>query len=216
MHVYGYLKNFLFPKEFLDKKIGSLSGGEKNRVALALLFTKKVDCLILDEPTNDLDIPTINILEEYLQKFQGAVIFVSHDRYFVDKIAKKLFIFKGDGTIEESYQSYSEYLAIEKELQELQQLTKELKTPKPKRLKQKREKLSYKEQKRLEELPKLIEELEEEIARINDCLADPKCYEKEGIITISEELAHKETLHEELLEEYIALEEKRERLEREV
>ena len=63
-HVYGYLKNFLFPREFLDKKIGVLSGGEKNRVALALLFTKKVDCLILDEPTNDLDIPTINILEE--------------------------------------------------------------------------------------------------------------------------------------------------------
>ena len=66
-HVYGYLKNFLFPREFLDKKVGTLSGGEKNRVALALLFTKKVDCLILDEPTNDLDIPTINILEEKLQ-----------------------------------------------------------------------------------------------------------------------------------------------------
>ncbi|MBD3810389.1 MAG: ABC-F family ATP-binding cassette domain-containing protein, partial [Sulfuricurvum sp.] len=91
-HVYGYLKNFLFPREFLDKKVGVLSGGEKNRVALALLFTKKVDCLILDEPTNDLDIPTINILEEKLQNFSGAVILVSHDRYFVDKIAKKLFI----------------------------------------------------------------------------------------------------------------------------
>ena len=72
MHVYGYLKNFLFPREYLDKKVGVLSGGEKNRVALALLFTRKVDCLILDEPTNDLDIPTINILEEYLQNFQGA------------------------------------------------------------------------------------------------------------------------------------------------
>jgi ATP-binding cassette subfamily F protein uup len=114
MHVYGYLKNFLFPREYLDKKIGVLSGGEKNRVALALLFTKKVDCLILDEPTNDLDIPTINILEEYLQNFQGALIFVSHDRYFVDKIAKKLFVFKGNGIVEESFQAYTEYLEIEK------------------------------------------------------------------------------------------------------
>ncbi len=119
MHVYGYLKNFLFPREFLDKKIGTLSGGEKNRVALALLFTKKVDCLILDEPTNDLDIPTINILEEQLQNFPGAVIIVSHDRFFVDKIAKKLFIFKGDGGIEESLQDYTEYLEMEKEFQEM-------------------------------------------------------------------------------------------------
>ncbi|MEY3001700.1 MAG: hypothetical protein RLZZ428_75, partial [Pseudomonadota bacterium] len=94
-HVYGYLKSFLFPKEFLTKKIGMLSGGEKNRVALALLLTKKVDCLILDEPTNDLDIQTINILEEKLIHFPGAILFVSHDRYFIDKIASKLFIFKG-------------------------------------------------------------------------------------------------------------------------
>ncbi len=93
LHVYGYLKNFLFPREFLEKKVGVLSGGEKNRIALALLFTKNVDILILDEPTNDLDIPTINILEEQLTNFPGAVIIVSHDRYFVDKIAKKLFIF---------------------------------------------------------------------------------------------------------------------------
>ncbi len=213
MHVYGYLKNFLFPKEFLDKKIGSLSGGEKNRVALALLFTKKVDCLILDEPTNDLDIPTINILEEYLQKFQGSVIFVSHDRYFVDKIAKKLFIFKGDGIVEESYQSYSEYLEIEKELKELQNLQKSLAAPKPKRIRQRKEKLSYKEQKRLQELPAIIETLEEKIAQINACLENPECYENEGIIKISEELALAQEKHEKLLEEYFALEEKREKLE---
>ena len=102
MHVYAYLKQFLFPEEFLTKKISQLSGGEKNRVALALLFSKNVDCLILDEPTNDLDIQTINILEEQLLNFSGALIFVSHDRYFVDKIASKLFIFKGNGIIEES------------------------------------------------------------------------------------------------------------------
>ena len=84
--------------------------------------------MILDEPTNDLDIPTINILEEYLQNFQGALIFVSHDRYFVDKIAKKkLFVFTGNGHIMESFQPYSEYLQIEKkELKELDNLEVEL------------------------------------------------------------------------------------------
>ncbi len=213
MHVYGYLKNFLFPKEFLDKKIGSLSGGEKNRVALALLFTKKVDCLILDEPTNDLDIPTINILEENLQKFPGSVIFVSHDRYFVDKIAKKLLIFKGEGVVEESYQSYSEYLEIEKELGEIEKIAKEVKEPKLQRIRQRTKKLSYKEAKRLEELPDLIEELEIKIAQLSDCLADPRCYEERGIVAISSELAQLEEEHEKLLEEYIALEEKREELE---
>ncbi len=125
MHVYGYLKNFLFPKEYLDKKVGVLSGGEKNRIALALLFTKKFDVLIMDEPTNDLDIPTINILEQYLANFQGALIFVSHDRYFVDKIAKKLYIFKGNGVLEESYQKYSEYLEDEKDEKYVQEMEKQ-------------------------------------------------------------------------------------------
>ena len=212
MHVYGYLKNFLFPKEYLDKKIGALSGGEKNRVALALLFTKKVDCLILDEPTNDLDIPTINILEEYLQKFQGALIFVSHDRYFVDKIANKLFIFKGNGQIEESYQSYSEYLEIEKEIKELETLETQDHKPKPERPKRRSKKLSYKEQRRLEELPALIEALEDRIAKLNDCLADPSCYEEHGITKLSQELADLESEHEMLLNEYIELEEKKEAL----
>ncbi|WP_187646795.1 ribosomal protection-like ABC-F family protein [Nitrosophilus labii] len=212
MHVYGYLKNFLFPKEFLDKKIGVLSGGEKNRVALALLFTKKVDCLILDEPTNDLDIPTINILEEYIQNFSGSVIFVSHDRYFVDKLASKLFIFHGNGYIEESYQSYSEYLAIEKELKSLENFEKEIEKPKPVRERKRKAKLSYKEQKLLEELPLKIEELEEKIAKINGCLADPNCYEEKGINTLAEELSQMESEYEKLMEKYIELEEKREKL----
>jgi len=213
MHVYGYLKNFLFPKEFLDKKIGVLSGGEKNRVALALLFTKKVDCLILDEPTNDLDIPTINILEEYIQNFGGSVIFVSHDRYFVDKLASKLFIFHGDGYIEESYQSYSEYLAIEKELKSLESFEKEIEKPKPVRERKRKAKLSYKEQKLLEELPSKIEELEEKMVKINECLSDPKCYEEKGINTLAEELGQIESEYEELMEKYIELEEKREKIE---
>lgn len=217
LHVYGYLKNFLFPREFLDKKVGVLSGGEKNRVALALLFTKDVDILILDEPTNDLDIPTINILEEQLTNFAGAVIIVSHDRYFVDKIAKKLFIFKSDKTIEESHQLYSEYLELEKELKELEAMESEANaTPKEStqtREKPKTLKLTFKEKIALEKLPLEIAEIEEEIAQINSCLSDPKCYEERGLSKLAKELEEAEKIYEEKMEELFAIEEKVEEIE---
>ena len=206
-HVYGYLKSFLFPKEFLDKKVGMLSGGEKNRVALALLLAKKVDCLILDEPTNDLDIQTINILEEKLINFPGAILFVSHDRYFIDKIASKLFIFKGNGVVEESFQTYTEYLEIEKEIKELNSLEKEVKTQivktetKPKEKKQ--TKLSYKEQQDFDTLPDEIEALEEEMDQLNRCLQDPKCYQEKGLNVITEELAFLEEIYEEKSDRYL-------------
>ncbi|MBL3520977.1 ABC-F family ATP-binding cassette domain-containing protein [Arcobacter lanthieri] len=211
MHVFGYLKNFLFPKEYLDKKVGVLSGGEKNRVALALLFTKRVDCLILDEPTNDLDIPTINILEEYLQNFQGALIFVSHDRYFVDKIAKKLFVFKGNGHIMESFQPYSEYLEIEKELKELDSLEFEIQKEKSTQAlykePKKQTKLSYKDQREYDNLPKEIEELEKIIKDLNDCLANPKCYEEKGIVSLSTELEKNKEIYEQKVDRFLELEE---------
>ena len=217
-HVYGYLKNFLFPREFLDKKVGVLSGGEKNRVALALLFTKKVDILILDEPTNDLDIPTINILEEKLQNFPGAVILVSHDRYFVDKIAKKLFIFKGDGTIEESYKPYSEYLEDEKELNEIDAMEAEfsksltptavMQSEKPKVFK-----LTFNEQRALSTLPLEIEALETKIDDLNASLADPKKYEKIGISVLAEELEKTKAIYEEKVDELLSIEEKVEEIE---
>lgn len=221
LHVFGYLKNFLFPKEDVNKKIGVLSGGEKNRVALALLFTQNVDCLILDEPTNDLDIPTINILEEYIQSFGGAVIFVSHDRYFVDKIAKKLYVFKGEGKIEESYQNYSEYLEIEKELAELtllegttnSQTAGETKTQKSKE--QTTLKLSYKEQRALETLPIEIETIEDEIKETKKCIDNPECYQKIGLGKLSLTLDEKEAKLEELIEALLLIEEKVESMQRE-
>lgn len=212
MHVYGYLKNFLFPKEYLEKKIGILSGGEKNRVALALLFTKNIDCLVLDEPTNDLDLPTINILEEYLENFQGALIFVSHDRYFVDKIAKKLFVFKGaNGKVEESFQPYSEYLEIEKELKDLSSLENSLQKEENEKtkeiIKKKQVKLSFNEQRDHNNLPKEIEDLEEKIEALNNCLMDPKCYEEKGIVAVSKELEEIETIYEKKVERFLELEE---------
>ena len=206
MHVYAYLKTFLFPEEYMTKKIGQLSGGEKNRIALALLFTKNVECLILDEPTNDLDIQTITILEDKLIAFQGALLFVSHDRYFIDKIASKLFIFKGNGLIEESYQSYTEYLEIEKELKELHSLEKEVTSSEKKDIvikDKKQTKLSYKEQTDLEKLPNEIEILENEIESLNDCLATPECYQKKGLSTLSEELVKLEKIYEEKTDRYL-------------
>ncbi len=206
MHVYAYLKTFLFPEEYMTKKIGQLSGGEKNRVALALLFTKNVECLILDEPTNDLDIQTITILEEKLIAFPGALLFVSHDRYFIDKIASKLFIFKGEGLVEESYQTYTEYLEIEKEMKDLLSLEKEIqitiqKEEKPKEKRQ--TKLSYKEQRDFDTLPDEIEAIEKKMEEINLCLGDPECYQKKGLSTLSEELEKLEQIYEEKSDRYL-------------
>lgn len=208
LHIFGYLKNFLFPKEFLDRKIGALSGGEKSRVALALLFSKEYDCLILDEPTNDLDIPTINILEEYLQSFQGALFFVSHDRYFVDKIAKKLFILK-DQKIEESHHSFSEYLEIQNELKEYTNIAKELQKTKVEKPKNKT-KLSYNEKRLLELLPKEIESLEQELKLLEKKLYTPQ--KNSDLTTLALEYENKKALCEEKITQYLELEEKMENL----
>ena len=214
LHVFGYLKDFLFPREYLDKKVGVLSGGEKNRIALALLFTKQFDVLIMDEPTNDLDIPTINILEQYLANFQGALIFVSHDRYFVDKIAKKLYIFKGNGLLEESYQKYSEYLEDEKDAKYIVEIEKqnaqpvvqvvtqtEIEKPKPKT------KLTFNDKHDYDNLPSQIEKLEQKIEELNNCIMDPECYKEKGLIAISEKLNKTNETYEQKVERYLELEE---------
>lgn len=194
MHVYGYLKNFLFPKEFLDKPVSVLSGGERNRLALAKLFTQEFDCLILDEPTNDLDIATINILEEYLMSFEGAVIVVSHDRYFVDKITNKLWAFE-NGNIDQIYVPYSEYLEYEDEIKEIDEIEKEFDSKKPndanKKEKTQSVKLTYKQSKILEEYPALIEALEIRIKELNKALSTPEIYQEVGIQTLFEELEEK-------------------------
>lgn len=211
IHVYGYLKNFLFPKEFLDKKIGFLSGGEKKRVALALLFTQEVDVLILDEPTNDLDISTMTIIEEYLAHFNGSVVFVSHDRYFVDKLASKLLIFEGEGVVSVAYVSYSEYLESRAELSEIESLSKSIKesaheekTQKPKA----QTKLSYKEKLALETLPNEIDVLESRIVALESDLTNPEKYQALGIATLASELEALKIELDSKLEEYFALEHK--------
>ena len=214
MHVYGYLKNFLFPKEFLDKKIGVLSGGEKNRVALAMLFTKTYDVLVLDEPTNDLDIATINILEDYLQSFEGAILLVSHDRYFVDKMANKLWAFEGT-KINVLHEEYSVYLELEDEMKELDKFEKEL-TNSQNEAKQKSKsgaKLSYKQTQILNTYSDKISALEARVAELNEGLSDPKIYQEVGLTKLYEELEKAKAELESLENEYFEVLEIAEELE---
>ncbi|WP_103631218.1 ribosomal protection-like ABC-F family protein [Campylobacter concisus] len=214
MHVYGYLKNFLFPKEFLDKKIGVLSGGEKNRVALAMLFTKTYDVLVLDEPTNDLDIATINILEDYLQSFEGAILLVSHDRYFVDKMANKLWAFEGT-KINVLHEEYSVYLELEDEMKELDKFEKELSNSQNE-AKQKSKsgaKLSYKQTQILNTYPDKISTLEARVSELNEGLSDPKIYQEVGLAKLYEELEKAKAELESLENDYFEVLEIAEELE---
>ncbi|EIQ1757523.1 ABC-F family ATP-binding cassette domain-containing protein, partial [Campylobacter coli] len=213
MHVYGYLKNFLFPKEFLDKSVSVLSGGEKNRVALALLFTEEYDVLILDEPTNDLDIATINILEEYLLSFEGAILLVSHDRYFVDKIATKLYAFENGAKINILHTLYTEYLENEKEMQEFDDYISSLDSQQEQTHIQKEKsskKLSYKENEILKNHPEKIEMLEKQISKLNSDLSNPSVYQEIGINTLYKELEQAQKELEKLESEYFEVLEKNE------
>ena len=171
------LNRFLFPHDMLNNKVGTLSGGEKRRLYLLTILMKQPNLLVLDEPTNDLDIVTLNILEEYLKEFGGSLIIVSHDRHFLDRLADHLFVFCGDGVIKDFIGSYSEYRAFIKEYEAQQrsdaragekaakdaraQKTAASAQPKPAK-----KKLTYKEQRELEQLEKDLEALGEEKARL--------------------------------------------------
>lgn len=214
MHVYGYLKNFLFPKEFLDKRVSVLSGGEKSRLALALLFTQNYDVLVLDEPTNDLDIATINILEEYLLGFEGAILLVSHDRYFVDKIATKLYAFEENSYINIEHIPYTEYLENEKELKDFDSFVSNLDNlNSTNSIKSKSGvKLSYKENEILNKHPEKIDFLEKKIAKLNLDLSNPNVYQNLGINKLYEELEKAQKELELLEDEYFLVLQKSENL----
>ena len=171
------LNRFLFPHEMLNNKVERLSGGEKRRLYLLTILMQQPNLLILDEPTNDLDIVTLNILEEYLKEFSGSLIIVSHDRHFLDKLVDHLFIFCGNGLVKDFVGSYSEYREFIKEYEAEQrsQARAEEKAAKEKAAKEaakapqsaepaKKKKLSYKEQRELEQLEKELESLAAEKA----------------------------------------------------
>ena len=166
------LNRFLFPHEMLNNKVERLSGGEKRRLYLLTILMQQPNLLILDEPTNDLDIVTLNILEEYLKEFSGSLIIVSHDRHFLDKLVDHLFIFCGDGLVKDFVGSYSEYREFIKDYEAEQRSAAraEEKAAKEKAAKEaarageapapaKKRKMTYKEQKELEQLEKELEAL---------------------------------------------------------
>ncbi len=177
------LNRFLFPHEMLNNKIEKLSGGEKRRLYLLTILMQQPNLLILDEPTNDLDIVTLNILEDYLKEFGGSLIIVSHDRHFLDKLVDHLFIFCGNGLVKDFVGSYSEYREYIKEFEAEQrsQARAEEKAAKEKAAKEaaktaapeapaKKKKLTYKEQKELEQLEKDLEALAAEKADLEEKL----------------------------------------------
>ena len=174
------LNRFLFPHDMLNNKIEKLSGGEKRRLYLLTILMQQPNLLILDEPTNDLDIVTLNILEEYLKEFSGSLIIVSHDRHFLDKLVDHLFIFCGDGLVKDFVGSYSEYREFIKEYEAEQrsQIRAQEKAEKERIAKDtpkteapvKKKKLSYKEQKELEKLEADLETLAAEKAELESRL----------------------------------------------
>ncbi len=163
------LTTFLFPPDTQYSFVEKLSGGEKRRLYLCTILMTNPNFLILDEPTNDLDIMTLAILEEYLRVFQGCVIIVSHDRYFMDKIVDHLFIFDGEGNIRDYPGSYTNWRnkQLEEEEKRKKEIKPEVKVP-SKQAKEKEKKLTFKEKKELEQLEKDIEDLETEKASINE------------------------------------------------
>ena len=170
------LNRFLFPHEMLNNKVEKLSGGEKRRLYLLTILMQQPNLLILDEPTNDLDIVTLNILEEYLKEFSGSLIIVSHDRHFLDKLVDHLFIFCGNGVVKDFVGTYSESREYIKEY-EAEQRAKERAAEKAqeKAVKEKSEpvkrKLTYKEQKELEQIEKDLEVLAAEKAELEAALS---------------------------------------------
>lgn len=171
-----FLGHFLFPPSRQQDYIYKLSGGEKRRLQLCTVLMKNPNFLVLDEPTNDLDIATLQILEEYLQDFKGCVIVVSHDRYFMDKVVDHLLVFKGEGEIDDFPGNYSEYrewksLREQEEQQERELHKKESATTKQNTLGgEKKRKLSFKEKQEMQQLEADIEKLEAEKAEIESAL----------------------------------------------
>ncbi|HEZ6206006.1 TPA: ATP-binding cassette domain-containing protein [Neisseria meningitidis] len=188
-HVMSYLEDFLFPPARAQSPVSSLSGGERNRLLLAKLFTRPANILILDEPTNDLDIDTQELLEDLLRDYQGTVFLVSHDRMFLDNVITQSIIFEGNGRLKEyigGYQDYIDAKSREAKIQtESAPKTADAEPVKEKPKANRTVKLSYKEQRELDALPDEIAALEAEQAEINAQLSDPeifKDYEKAGAL----------------------------------
>ena len=187
-HVLGYLQDFLFHPDRARTPVKALSGGEKNRLLLAKIFLKPSNFLILDEPTNDLDVETLELLEELLANYQGTLLLVSHDRSFVDNTVTHTWFFDGNGNIQQFVGGYSDAVRhkaqSEAPLQAIKETIKEAK-PAPAKVEKaavkspKKKKLSYKVQLELDGLPLVLEQLEEQVEKLQETINTPEFFTKD-------------------------------------
>ncbi|MCU0820888.1 MAG: ATP-binding cassette domain-containing protein [Spirochaetes bacterium] len=174
-HIIGYLQNFLFTPDMAVVKVKALSGGEKNRLLLAKLFAKPSNLLIMDEPTNDLDLETVELLEELLLEYEGTVLIVSHDRFFLNNVVTSTIVFEGGGELREYVGGYDDWIRQRK--------------PRPEKKEKKRipekkaapsKKITFNERRELETIPARLDKLETAINEIHSLLAEPSFYQKKG------------------------------------
>ena len=217
-HVVSYLRDFLFEERQATSPIRTLSGGERNRLLLARLFSKKHNLVVLDEPTNDLDVETLELLEEVLSEYDGTILLVSHDRDFLDRVVTSTIAVEGDGEIVEYPGGYSDYLSQRPD-PEVPARARRAETkpaaPAAARARQRQAKLGYKEQRELDRLPDRIAALEAEIAAARETLSDAGLYSRDAkaFTRTSERLAAAAAELEAAEESWLDLEARREALE---
>jgi ATP-binding cassette subfamily F protein uup len=214
-HVMTYLGDFLFAPERARSPVKSLSGGERNRLLLARLFAKPANVLVLDEPTNDLDIDTLELLEELLEDYSGTVFLVSHDRTFLDNVVTQVIVAEGEGQWREYVGGYSDWERVRATAQAAPAKAASKSEAKPAaresaQSSKQQKKLSYKEQRELETLPQLISDLETEQKTISEQLADPELYKQhpEEVQRLNSRFAEIDDLLMESLEKWEAIEAK--------
>ena len=179
-HIIGYLQQFLFSPQRARSPVRSLSGGERSRLLLARLFSQPANVLVLDEPTNDLDIETLELLEELLLEFSGTVLLVSHDREFLDNVVTSTFVFEGDGRIAEFVGGYQDWVR-QREIDPFSDTPVKQDAVKPTRTNDSRKpvKLSYKDQRELDQLPEQIENLETRVQQLTQAMSEPGFYQQD-------------------------------------
>jgi ATPase components of ABC transporters with duplicated ATPase domains len=177
-HVIGYLQKFLFSPERARTTVSVLSGGERNRLLLARLFTRPANVIVMDEPTNDLDVETLELLEDLLLDYNGSLLLVSHDRAFLNNVVTSTIVFEGDGKVNEYVGGYDDWLRQRKQVETNNKKRTQLKTDRLEENTERPRRLNYKEQRELVALPRRIEELEEEQNQLYQAVSDPMFYKK--------------------------------------
>lgn len=199
-HIIGYLRDFLFTPQRAKTPVYNLSGGEKNRLALAKLFTKKSNLLIFDEPTNDLDTETLELLEVLLIEYQGTVLLVSHDRTFLNNIVTSIMVMEGEGVVKEYIGGYDDWVSQKMINKPVKKTAADNATKKRGGKILLQRKLSYKEKRELESIPEKIEHLEQELQQLHEKMAEPRFYSIKG--NILEARKRLKTLESDLSEAY--------------